>query len=107
MPLNINRGMIPDNNIIIGNVCTDDQVSKTQDYGIVVEANVTNTILVGNALVGNDTAPIDDLGTTTRVDGLFLAKPTVTGARDDGTALADLLTELETLGLLTDSSTAS
>ncbi len=35
------------------------------------------------------------------------AKPTVTGARDDGTALADLLTELETLGLLTDSSTAS
>ena len=35
------------------------------------------------------------------------AKPTVTGARDDGTALADLLTELATLGLLTDSSTAS
>ncbi len=34
-------------------------------------------------------------------------KPTVTGARDDGTALADLLTELATLGILTDSSTAS
>ena len=34
-------------------------------------------------------------------------KPTVTGARDDGTALADLLTELATLGLITDSTTAS
>jgi len=31
----------------------------------------------------------------------------VTGARDDGTALADLLTKLEQLGFITDSTTAS
>ncbi len=35
------------------------------------------------------------------------SQPTITGARDDGTALADLLTELATLGLIIDSSTAS
>jgi hypothetical protein len=34
------------------------------------------------------------------------SKPTVTGSRTDGTALADLLTELATLGLITDSSSA-
>lgn len=31
----------------------------------------------------------------------------VTGARDDGTALADLLTALEALGFITDSTTES
>lgn len=36
-----------------------------------------------------------------------VAKQTVTGARDDGTALASLLDALEALGLITDSSTAS
>ncbi len=47
-------------------------------------------------------------GSTIGFYGATLAtKPTVTGARDDGTALADLLTELETLGLITDSSTVS
>lgn len=35
-----------------------------------------------------------------------VAKPTVTGSRTDGTALASLLTALATLGLITDSSTA-
>jgi hypothetical protein len=34
-------------------------------------------------------------------------QPTITGARDDGTALADLLTELATLGLIVDSTTAT
>lgn len=34
-----------------------------------------------------------------------VAKPEVTGSRSDGTALASLLTALETLGLITDSST--
>lgn len=33
------------------------------------------------------------------------AKPTITGARDDGTALASLLTALAALGLVVDSST--
>lgn len=35
-----------------------------------------------------------------------VTKPTVTGSRGDGSALADLLTELATLGLITDSSSA-
>lgn len=35
------------------------------------------------------------------------AKPAVTGARDDGTALASLLSALATLGLITDETTAS
>ena len=34
-------------------------------------------------------------------------KPEITGIRDSNTALADLLTELETIGLLTDSTTAT
>ena len=36
-----------------------------------------------------------------------VAQQTVTGARDDGTALASLLTALEALGLIVDSSTSS
>lgn len=36
-----------------------------------------------------------------------VAKQSVTGARDDGTALASLLDALEALGLITDGSTAS
>jgi hypothetical protein len=34
-------------------------------------------------------------------------RPEITGARDDGTALADLLTKLDALGVLTDSTTAT
>jgi hypothetical protein len=33
--------------------------------------------------------------------------PDITGARDDGTALASLLTALEDMGLITDSTTAT
>ena len=36
-----------------------------------------------------------------------VSKPTVSGIRDSNAALADLLTELETMGLLTDTTTAS
>ena len=36
-----------------------------------------------------------------------VVKATVTGARDDGTALASLLDALEALGLVVDSSTAT
>lgn len=46
---------------------------------------------------------------TTQTLGFYGAvgtvKPTITGARDDGTALASLLTALEDMGLLVDSST--
>ena len=35
-----------------------------------------------------------------------VAKPTVTGSRSGNAALADLLTELDNMGLITDSSTA-
>lgn len=34
------------------------------------------------------------------------AKPTITGSRTDGTALADLLTKLAAKGLITDSTTS-
>ena len=55
----------------------------------------------GYALLGQSGGKVGFYGTAPAI------KPTVTGARDDGTALADLLTELATLGLITDSSTAS
>jgi len=54
----------------------------------------TNQVLVNNTGLGvNGTSPI--------------AKPTVTGARDDGTALASLLTALANYGFITDSTTAT
>jgi len=85
--------------------------------------NATNFLLSASAttlsnsyIAGNRV--IDTNGTFTQLSGVTLdatvvqvdpptTVPEITGARDDGSALADLLTELETLGLITDSSTAS
>lgn len=50
---------------------------------------------------------IEALGNKLAFNGVTpVTKPTVTGSRTDGTALASLLTALATLGLITDSTTA-
>ena len=68
----------------------------TQLFGVLVSGEV------------NIAGPLNHDGSTIGFYGATPAtKPTITGARDDGTALADLLTELATLGLIIDSSTAS
>ena len=46
-------------------------------------------------------------GAVTASDQDSLPPLTVTGARDDGTALTSLLTQLEKLGLVIDSTTAT
>lgn len=55
----------------------------------------------GSTLIGNGSA-----APTTELN-LDAVPINVTGARDDGSALASLLTALATLGLITDSSTAT
>ena len=77
----------------------------------------TATTLSSSVVAGNHI--VDVVGTFTNLSGVTLDStvalvrppttvPDVAGARDSGEgALADLLTELETLGLITDSSTAS
>jgi len=45
---------------IVNNICEDDQGSKTQLYGIGINANATGNIIEGNQLDGNATAGILD-----------------------------------------------
>lgn len=79
---------------------------------IYATANHDEVTITSNDLHGN-TIGIDNnaTGGTYRIHSNVLAAnevaPEITGARDDGTALADLLTSLATLGLITDSSTAT
>lgn len=58
---------------------------------------------------GGNTSGVKVGKETTQTLGFYGAvgtvKPTITGARDDGTALASLLTALADLGLVVDSST--
>ena len=77
----------------------DDQGgSATQKWGITTTSGATGK-LGNNALTGNATAPLNDLASLL---------PDITGARDETEgALKDLLAELATLGLITDSTTAS
>lgn len=56
-------------------------------------------------------APVIAVGNADALVGFYgatpVAKATVTGARDDGTALLSLLTALADLGLIVDSTTAT
>ena len=97
---------------LIGNLFTAAVTGSATDAQVLALGNSGATYSLG----GNNRNTIFDLydigiSLDVPVIGFYGAtpavKPTVTGARDDGTALADLLTELATLGLLTDSSTAT
>lgn len=57
----------------------------------------------GQALVWNESTQSFDMGGPVATDDLPVD---VTGARGDGSALASLLTALETAGIITDSTTA-
>jgi parallel beta-helix repeat protein len=53
------------NNVVQGNVCTDNQGSKTQAYGIIcVNASDTLNTIVDNEVGGNLTSPISESGVT-------------------------------------------
>lgn len=70
---------------------------------IEVSSNPTQT--------GGNTSGVKVGLSTTQTLGFYgdvgTVKPTITGARDDGTALASLLTALAAQGLLVDSTTAT
>ena len=80
---------------------------------ITVNAGVTNSVAaggVGYTVANDDTLYCDNFEHVGTDIGFFGAtattKPTVTGSRAGNAALADLLTELATLGLITDSTSA-
>lgn len=52
-----------DNNEVAGNKCWDDQLTKTQDYGIVLEKGARRTKLGRNELFGNKMGNLKDDGT--------------------------------------------
>jgi len=61
-----NSGITCDDNEIDGNTSTDNQVVKTQRYGVnISSANCNATVLGNNSLTGNSVADINDLGTGT------------------------------------------
>lgn len=86
-------------------------------YGVnITHASMTDLDVVGNAESYESAAScfgtgfINDLGTGTEIIGngklQLRNRPTVSGSRGGNAALADLLTELATLGIITDSTTA-
>jgi nitrous oxidase accessory protein NosD len=56
------------NNIVSGNIGTDNQVTKTQRYGVSVTAGSNNNIITSNQLSGNLTGSLSDSGTSTSVN---------------------------------------
>lgn len=54
-------------NVLTNNRCYDTQTPKTQEYGISVEAGVTDTVVTGNHVKGNLIAGVLDAGTGTLV----------------------------------------
>jgi len=54
-------------NVLAGNICTDDQVTKTQDYGIRELADADYNIIHGNNCRGNAIAGITTVGVNTLV----------------------------------------
>lgn len=92
---------------IRGNKMHDAKVSKTQNRSFQIDgAGCT-----GFVVTGNETEVIPYISGSGHIISGNIGDSTgalaVTGARDDGTALASLLTHLATLGIVTDSSTAS
>lgn len=93
---------------VIGNRSYDDQGTPTQDYGVKVGGAMTRVLIANNHLGGNATGPLDEtsIGATSEYRKLLnsgIAPATVSGSRGANAALADLLTELAGMGLVTDS----
>lgn len=77
--------------------------NKGHDNNRVFESGAFSLDVTSNLNVGNNLAIVGNVG----FYGTFpAAKPTITGSRGGNAALADLLTKLATLGLITDSSSA-
>lgn len=97
------------NVVAVGNRCYDDRVVKVQPYGLLIHSSQANFLtIMGNDLSGNLTGAIydDELGTGhTKFCNKGAASPTVTGSRGGNVALASLLTQLGSTGMLTDNST--
>jgi hypothetical protein len=110
---------------IMGNRCYDTQATATQFYPLYVFGSVTGTTVIANTFQTN-LGGVQDISTgvaTALTDtsgsirfgaagalGFYGATPVtrsaITGSRTDGTALANLLTTLASLGLVTNSSSA-
>lgn len=93
---------------VVGALTVDGAVTQGGTFTAAGDVNVTGTLTAfgffgagGNVLLGSAPSLIGFFGADPA------AKPEVTGARSDGTALASLLAALDTLGLLTDSTTAT
>ena len=56
-----------DYNVITGNICTDDQETKTQTHGIAEITGVDNNLIANNNVVGNDTAGIIIVGANSQI----------------------------------------
>lgn len=81
-----------DDNLIIGNNATDNQVTKTQNYGLNISSSPCNrTVVQGNNFAGNKTAPIHDVGTgTISLTGSDTQAPTApTNVRTTSAPLSD------------------
>lgn len=94
--------------MIIGNRACDTQGTKTQEYGVKM-TNTDHAYIFNNNLSDNRTGALSEAGSSNIIRGNVGVTPiAVTGARDapEG-ALKDLLTDLATAGLITDSTTTS
>ena len=73
--------------LVAGNLCSDNQGTKTQDYGIYEIAPANNNLLVGNQLRNNGTTGILKVGATTIRVGNLAGGGEDTGNLDMGTAV--------------------
>ena len=61
-------GISCDRNLVLNNVATDNQSTKTQRYGLYISSSLCHSTLVaGNTLTGNRVADIRDLGSSTEI----------------------------------------
>ena len=109
-----NEGFIGGNSAIRGSKTS---AGTVLNMGIRLQSDAANSvIMLGPNNLEDATTRVSDAGPDSRIRleankiGFFssapVVRPTVTGSRGGNAALADLLTELATLGLIIDSSTA-
>jgi hypothetical protein len=91
-------------------LATTGELQWGQSYDVKLYRSAAATLRVGDSSTGYGHLQVGNLshnGTTLGFYGATAAtKPTITGSRGGNAALADLLTELATLGLITDSTSA-
>lgn len=54
------HNIVPDALVLMGNICTDRQAEKTQDYGIWLRDELMNSSVVGNSCLGNRIAGVEN-----------------------------------------------